>query len=195
VADRFEDMLASLKKAAAALRAAEIPFAVAGGFAVWAQGGFGSEHDVALLVKEADAERALGVLEAEGMRGERPPEGWLVKAYDGDVLIDLIWHPAGLEVTDELLARCPPTTIEAMPVPVLPPADVLVTKLLSLSEHNADFASVLQITRVVREQVDWAGVAERTAESPFGRAFFVLAAGLGLVPGEAADHAEGALGH
>jgi hypothetical protein len=184
VADaEFETLLAALKKAGALLRDAEIPFAVGGGFAVWARGGTGSDHDVDLLVKEDDAERALAVLERAGLRGERPPEGWLLKAYDGDALIDLIFRPAGVPVMDEVLARCLPAEYEAMELPTLPPEDVLVTKLLSLSEHSLDYESVLEIARLLREQVDWATVQERTKHSPFARAFFTMAEGLELVPG------------
>ena len=176
-------MMAALKKAGAALRDADIPFAVGGGFAIWSRGGTASDHDVDLLVKEDDAERALSVLADQGMRCERPPEGWLVKAYEGDVLIDLIYRPAGLDVDDELLARCEPGLFEAMELPVLPPADVLVSKLLSLAEHELDYDGLLELTRLVREQIDWASVRERTAESPFARAFFTMAEGLELVPG------------
>jgi hypothetical protein len=45
------------------------------------------------------------VLAEAGMRPEKPPEEWLWKAWDGDVLIDLIFRPRGLEVTDEVIAR------------------------------------------------------------------------------------------
>ena len=180
--ERFDSMMASLKKAGAALRDADIPFAVGGGFAIWARGGTASDHDVDLLIKEEDAERAMAVLADAGMRGERPPEGWLVKAYDGEVLVDLIYRPAGLEVDDKLLARCEPGDFEAMELPVLPPDDVLVSKLLSLTEHELDYDGVLELTRQVREQVDWASVRARTAESPFARAFFTMAEGLDLVP-------------
>src|SRR5205085_11770380 len=95
-------MLPSLKKAAAALRDADIPFAVGGGFAAWARGGSASDHDVDLMIVESDAERALKTLEAAGMRTGRPPEGWLVKAWDGDVLVDLIYGPSGVSGSEEL---------------------------------------------------------------------------------------------
>jgi hypothetical protein len=42
----FDDLLATLKRAAAALREAEVPFLLGGGLAVWARGGAESEHEV-----------------------------------------------------------------------------------------------------------------------------------------------------
>jgi hypothetical protein len=61
--------------------------------------------------------------------------------------------------------------------------DVVVTKLMALSEHALRYESLLQIARSLREQIDWHDVRERTAESPFARAFFVLLEDLGILPG------------
>jgi hypothetical protein len=41
---------------------------------------------------------------------------------------------------------------------------------------------VLEIARAVREQVDWDEVRSRTADTPFAKAFFVLAEELGIIP-------------
>jgi len=38
-----------------------------------------------------------------------------------------------------------------------------------------------EIARALREQIDWDDVRERSADTPFGRAFFVIAEGLGIV--------------
>jgi hypothetical protein len=56
--------------------------------------------------------------------------------------------------------------------------DILVTKLLALDEHSADYRSLLQIGRALREQIEWTKLHERTSSSPFARAFFTLAEGL-----------------
>jgi hypothetical protein len=52
--------------------------------------------------------------------------------------------------------------------------DVLVQKLLALSEQNPDYSSVLELARSLREQVDWDDVRTRTEESPFAKGFFTL---------------------
>ena len=47
-----------------------------------------------LMVKPEDAGEALNVLVRHGMRPERPPEGWLYKAWDENgVMVDLIFRP------------------------------------------------------------------------------------------------------
>jgi hypothetical protein len=179
--DQFEAIKESLKKAAAALHRAELPFLLGGGLAAWVRGGPGSDHDIDLLVRPEDAERALEILAEEGMRPEKPPENWLYKAWDGDVLIDLIFSPSGDEVTEETFQRAEELEVNAVRMRVAALEDVIATKLLALGEHEADFGPVLEISRAVREQVDWADVRARTESSPFAKAFFTLAEELGIV--------------
>src|ERR671914_477414 len=59
--------------------------------------------------------------------------------------------------------------------------DIFTTKLLSLKEHYLDYEGLLPFARALREQVDWADVRERTSESPFAKAFFVLIEELGIL--------------
>ncbi|NUT92789.1 MAG: hypothetical protein HOY78_12280, partial [Saccharothrix sp.] len=78
-----DQLLRTLTKVAKALREQEIPFALAGGCAVYARGGPATEHDVDILVREEDAKPAVSALVAAGMRAADAPEDWLLKVYDG----------------------------------------------------------------------------------------------------------------
>ncbi len=178
----FDDIVASMKRCVAALREEDIPFLLAGSLAVWAQGGPEKRKDLDFLVKPEDAERALGALEAAGLRPERPPEGWLLKAWDGDIVVDLIFEPRGLDVTDEVIERGRTLHVLAIDVRVMALEDVLHSKLTALDEHSADFSALIGLARAVREQVDWEDVRRRTAESPFARGFFVILEGLDVLP-------------
>jgi hypothetical protein len=177
----FDEIEATLKKAAKALRDADVEFLLGGSLASWARGGPESTHDLDLMVKPADAQRAVDALVAAGMRPEEPPEEWLYKAWDGDVLVDLIHHPKGIEVDDEVMARGDSLAVLSMEMRVMALEDVFVTKLMALSEHALRFEGVLQMARSLREQVDWEHVRSVTASSPFARAFFTMAEGLGIV--------------
>src|SRR5918999_454707 len=103
--ENFPELIEAMKVAAATLRDAEIPFLLGGGLAGWARGGPPTEHDVDLFVKEEDAERALEALVAAGLRPERPPEGWLLKAYHGDTIVDIIFRPSGGPIDDGYFER------------------------------------------------------------------------------------------
>src|SRR5918992_4457808 len=181
----FATIEASLKKAVAALREAEVPFLLGGSLAVWARGGPETRHDLDLVVKEADVERAVEVLAEAGMRPEKPPEEWLWKAWDGDVLIDVIFAPRGLEVTDEVIRRGEQLRVLGITIPVMSIEDVLATKLMALHEHELDYTSLLQIARAVREQIDWPSLRKRTRGSAYALAFFVMCEELGIVSGDA----------
>jgi len=171
-----------LKKAVGVLREAEIPFALAGSMACWALGGPPSRHDVDLAVLHSDADRALEALEKAGFTIERPPEGWLVKAWMDDILVDLIWAPMGLPVTDDVLAAARPVNVDGMPMPALAPTDVLTSRLLALSERHLDFEGLLAMVRGVREQVDWPELRRRTESQPLARSFLYMVGELGLTP-------------
>jgi Uncharacterised nucleotidyltransferase len=175
-----EALAESLKRAASALEAQGVPYLLGGGLGCWARGGPPSSNDIDLMIEPAQAEKALEALAGAGMRTEKPPEQWLFKAWDGEVLIDLIFKPAGLRITAEVLARGEELSVAAMYVCVMALEDILVTKLFALDEHSADYRSLLQIGRALREQIDWSALRERTASSPFARAFFALADGLGI---------------
>ncbi|HLX18801.1 MAG TPA: nucleotidyltransferase [Gaiellaceae bacterium] len=178
----FDELIDAMKDAVSVLQTCEIPFVLGGGLAGWARGGPRSEHDVDLLIREQDAEEALAALEEAGMRTERPPEGWLVKAWHPNgTLVDLIYSPAGGPVTDESIERAPMVEVMALRLRVSSLEDLMTTKLLALSEQEPTFSGVLELARSLREQVDWDEVRARTESSPFARSFFTLIEGLGVI--------------
>jgi hypothetical protein len=189
-------IIETLKRSAAALRDAEVPFALAGSVACWARGGPAPYNDVDFAVREEDGERGLQALVDAGMRPERPPEGWLLKAWDDDVLVDLIWDFSGVPGVDELLARAEELSVQAQPLPVMALDDVMVSKLCSMDEHSLDFAGPLAIARALREQIDWPAVRGRTAHWPYARGFLAMLEALEILepPDAGARAAEPARG-
>src|SRR4051794_1369720 len=178
----FDQIEETLKKATAALRAADVPFLLGGSLASWARGGPQTFKDLDFMIKPEDADRALEALTKAGMRPEKPPEGWLYKAFDGDVMIDLIFRPRGLPMTDEVIERGDAMEVLALPIRVMALEDVIATKLLSLDEHYLDYSGLLAMTRALRELIDWDDVRARTKESPYAKAFFTMVEELGIAP-------------
>jgi len=175
----------TLKKVAATLKAADIPFALGGSFAVYAHGGHSSDHDVDFLLRERDKDQALAELAKVGFRTEQPPEDWLVKVYDEDRMVDLIYRPVESPVTDETLRDTEQISVEAIYMPVLSATQLMVHKLLSYSQHYCDFATGFPVARSLREQIDWERVRRETAKSPYAEAFLILLDRLGVVPAPA----------
>jgi predicted nucleotidyltransferase len=186
----FAEIEHALKRAAAALNRAGVEFLLGGSLASWARGGPETRHDLDLMIRPQDVERSLEALSEAGMRPERPPEEWLVKAWDGDTLVDLIYCPKGLPMDDDVFARGEELSVLGMEIRVMALEDVMATKLMALTEHSLRYEGLLQIARALREQIDWPAVRERTASSPFARAFFTLLEGLEILP-EVTPHRSG----
>ena len=174
LSEDHQPLIATLKRVAFHLKETGIPFCLAGSFAVYARGGESVDHDIDFLVKQEDAERALAALKEVGFRTEVPPEGWLVKAFDDDNLIDLIYAPVQRPVTDETLADTDEIAVSACHMRVLSATELMVHKMLTWSAHYCDFARGLPVARSLREQIDWPRVYKETVHSPYAHAFLVL---------------------
>jgi hypothetical protein len=175
--DDIQDML---KRTAVALKRAEVPFALCGGYAAWARGAPEPEHDADFLVAEADRERAAEALAGAGLTVEHPAEDWLLKVVDGDTFVDVLWRTGGAPVDAGLVARSDVLPVLSVEMPVLRATDVLVTKLLALDEHYCDFSRLLPSARALREQVDWEAVREAVADNDFAVVFLLLLERLGI---------------
>jgi hypothetical protein len=157
-----------------------------GGLAAWARGGPKTEHDVDFMVRRREVEQAVRAFEEAGYETDDPPEGWLRKTWIDGVLIDLIFDTAAGPVTDETIGRADLLEVYALRILVASLEDVMITKLLALTEQAPEYSSVLELARALREQVDWDTVRERTESSPWAKAFFTLVEELGIVDRETA---------
>ena len=180
--ESFTELTNALKVAVATLRDAQVPFLLGGSLATWARGGPEPQNDLDLMVKPQDAEAALQALADAGMRTERPPEEWLFKAWCGDVMIDIIFRPSGLEVDDAVIERADVISVMAVSTPVMALEDVLVTMISALDEHTLDYTRLIAIARSLREQIDWPRLWNRTSGSPYAKALAVLVQELGIAP-------------
>lgn len=176
----FDAIVDALRAAVPVLHQHEIPFLLGGSMAVWAYGGPEPVKDLDLMFRPQDVARAQAVLVAAGFRAEDPPEEWLLKAWHGDVLVDLIFAPRGVPITDEVLARGRDRSLSAVRLRVMALEDVLTSKLLALDEHQLDMGYLLQLVRAIREQVDWEQLRRRTEDWPYAAAFLTLVDRLGI---------------
>ena len=170
----------ALKRSVSALKADRVPFALAGGYALWVRGAPEPAHDVDLAVAEPDVDAAVDSLTAAGFQIERPPEDWLFKAYLDGALVDVLHRMQGVPVDERLISRAEEFEVLGVRLPVLPATEIITSKLQSLSEHYCDFPALLPVVRAVREQLDWAQIAAATTDRPFAEAFLLLVERLGI---------------
>jgi putative nucleotidyltransferase-like protein len=170
-----------LKRTAVALKQADVPFALCGGYAAWARGAPEPEHDADFLVSEEDAARAAQALADAGLQVAEPAEDWLVKVIAERAFVDVLWRTCGRPVGADLIVRAEVLPVLSVQMPVLTATDTVVTKLMALDEHYCDFSRLLPVARALREQVDWAQVAEAVDDNPFAVVFLLLLDRLGIV--------------
>jgi hypothetical protein len=183
-----EPLRSALKRTASALKADGVPFALAGGYALWAHGAPESENDVDFAVSETDTERAAAVLAAAGFEVVRPPEDWLFKAVLDGVTVDVLHRIVGEPVTAELLDRSTEKDLLGVRIPVLPATDLVSSKLRAMTEHYCDVGALLPHVRAVREQIDWERLRREVEDNDFAAAFLFLADRLGIIEGPRPSH-------
>jgi hypothetical protein len=170
-----------LKRTAVALKQADVPFALCGGYAAWVRGAPEPDHDADFLVPSAEAERAAAALADAGLPVVDPAEDWLVKVVTDGAFIDVLWRTCGEPVEKDLIDRAEVVSVLSVHMPVLQATDIVVTKLMALDEHYCDFGRLLPVARALREQVDWAAVGTGVAGNDFAVVFLHLLERLGIV--------------
>lgn len=170
-----------LKRTAVALKQAEVPFALCGGYAAWVRGAPEPDHDADFLVPAAEAERAAAALAEAGLPVVNPAEDWLVKVVIEGAFVDVLWRTCGFPVESDLVERAETLPVLSVHMPVLAATDIMTTKLMALDEHYCDFGRLFPVARAMREQVDWHRVRTDVASNDFAAVFLLLLERLGIV--------------
>ncbi len=172
----------ALKVVAVALKESEVPFALAGGYALWARGAPEPHHDVDFVVAEEDGQRVAELLADRGLEVVDPPEDWLFKVFVNGAMVDLLFRASGEPVRRDYLADCDEMEVESVLMPVLGATQLLTAKLNALDERACDVGRIIPAARAVREQVDWARVAADVAGNDFAEVTLILLERLDVVP-------------
>ncbi|MEU6805426.1 nucleotidyltransferase family protein [Streptomyces neyagawaensis] len=189
--DRTQAILEAAKEVASLLKAGGHSFALTGGVAVYAHGGPGTlQHDVDFCVLPEDIDAVTVTLESAGLAVVQPPEDWLLKTRSHGQEVDLIFRPARVPVSRELLDRAEVLSVQSVWMPVLSATDLLIGRLLSFSEHYCDFGSALPIARTLREKIDWARVRRECGAVPMPAAFLYLLERLHVIEPEETGHGD-----
>jgi hypothetical protein len=188
LAEERENLREALKSVAVALKRSGFPFALIGGYAVWARGGPEPDHDVDFMVAADDAGEVAEALAEAGLCVVQPPEDWLFKVYTGapdqseSAMVDIIFRDAGHPATREVVQEADEFEVLSVQMPVLSATELMVHKLAALDEHWCDFGRLLPVARALREQVDWKRVRLESSENDFAVAFLFLAERLRIAP-------------
>lgn len=145
--------------ALAALKNAEIPFVVAGAYALHVYTGIYREtKDLDLFLKREDLDRALEELAHVGFRTRILDPIWIAKAYASDeYFADLIFNSGnGAAPVDDLwIDRAHAGVIHGLPILVAPPEEVIWSKAFVCERERFDSADINHLILARGKQMDW----------------------------------------
>ena len=150
-----------------AMNAHELPYAVAGAFALQKYTGISRiTKDLDLFMKAEDIPAALEYLRQLGFRCETLDPVWLSKAHRGDYFVDLIsgMSNAVIVVDDSWMQRTLPAMIAGVPSRIISVEDLLGSKLFVVRRERFDGADIAHIIFRTQGKLDWKHVLDLAGE-------------------------------
>jgi hypothetical protein len=151
--------------------AQRIPFALGGGMAVGVYTGTPRKSkDLDLYVVPSDRERLIGILTGCGLEDyhSRLPydRGWIYRGNQGEVIVDAIWSMANrrANVDNGWLTRGPVTHVFGHEVRLVPPEELMWSKLYVLQRDRCDWPDILNLLYAIGSDLDWDHLVRRVAE-------------------------------
>lgn len=141
------------------LKNAEIPFVVAGAYALHQYTGiYRDTKDLDVFLRREDVERAMEAMAAVGFQTSMLDPIWIAKAYaSDDYFADLIFSSGNgvAEVDDLWIARAHAGVIHGLPILVAPPEEIIWSKAFVCERERFDGADVNHIILARGKQMDW----------------------------------------
>ena len=161
-----ESYLRTLDEVNAALQAWGRPYCFMGGLASTIYGRDRLTHDLDVFVPSDLADGALEVLAANGFDVERSDAGWIFKAAKRGLMVDVIFEASdGTTLDEELARRVRVEEYAGRRLPLMPPEDLLLTKISAFREDTArQWFDCLGI--IEHAELDWAYLTKRALPKP-----------------------------
>jgi hypothetical protein len=140
----------------------QVPFALGGGLAVGVYTGKGRyTKDLDLYILPEQREWAINVVSQCGLQDyyETKPydRNWIYRAHDGDVIVDSIWAMANRRAEVDLgwLERGPEIDMFGQKFRVIPPEELIWSKLYVLQRDRCDWPDILNLISATGSSLDW----------------------------------------
>ncbi len=172
-------------------QARALRFALGGGFAVSAYTSFWrSTKDIDIYVLPSDRDAMIAVLTDAGLDDyyDQLPydREWIYRGRHNGAIVDVIWEMANhhAKVDEAWLTRGPEVEVDGLRLRVLPPEELIWSKLHILQRDRCDWPDALNLIYVAGEDLDWDYLLDRVADGARLMAG-VLSAFIWLCPGRA----------
>jgi len=166
-----EEQWSVFQKVVRKARARGIEFAFGGAFALATYTGkWRDTKDMDLYVMPQDRDRMKAVMDEVGLTDYFPVKdydrSWIYRAHAGDVIVDTIWAMANhrTDVDRDWLTRGPLVAFGSERVRVVPPEELIWSKLYVMQRDRCDWPDVLNILQAIGPQLDWPRLMRRLAD-------------------------------
>jgi hypothetical protein len=146
------------RRALGALRAAQIPFAVGGAYALGVHSGIHREtKDLDIFTVPRRAREVLALFSSLGFPSQLVARHWLGKVTWEDAVIDIIFgFRNGISQVDETwLDHAPEAPLFEMSVPIVAIEEMIWSKAFVMERHRYDGADILHLLRAGSATMDW----------------------------------------
>jgi hypothetical protein len=140
------------------LARSRIPFLVSGTYAVGCYTGVTRPtKDVDVFARPGDSMKVLSFFRDQGFTVEVVDERWLGRVLRGERFMDVIWNmpTVGVPVSDAWFESAPLVEIYGVPVRLVPPTELVWSKIFVQDRHRYDGADIAHLFLKVHEQIDW----------------------------------------
>ncbi len=146
------------RSALEALNKANIPYAIAGAFALHEHSGIWRDtKDLDVVLEAGCVPEAFDQLQQLGFTTFIEDPVWLAKAYRGEFFVDIITAlgNAVLRVDRSWIDRATPITLFDVPCHVLAAEEVIASKLFISRRERFDGADIAHLIHARAEKLDW----------------------------------------
>jgi hypothetical protein len=155
------------KRALEAVNAANLPYVVAGAYAIYEHTGiYRKTKDLDLFFEPSSVVAAAQVLRDAGFTTRLEDSHWLAKATLGDYFVDLIYGMGnGVALIDEgWVKHSRPGILAACPVRIAPPEELIWHRLFISERHRHDMSDIVHLILSSGETLDWERLVARVGE-------------------------------
>jgi hypothetical protein len=152
------------KRALEALNAANVPFVVAGAYAIYEHTGiYRKTKDLDLFFQPEAVVPAARALRQAGFVTRLEDEHWLAKATHGEYFVDLIYGMGnGMAFIDEgWIEHSKPGILAAMPVRIAPAEELIWHRLFISERHRHDMSDIVHLILCLGDSLDWKRLVDR----------------------------------
>lgn len=162
-----DDERAIYRRALEAINAANVPYVVAGAYAIYEHTGiYRKTKDLDLFFEPSSVLSAARALRDAGFVTRLEDSHWLAKATIGEHFVDLIYGMGNgvALIDDDWIRYSRPGILAACPVRIAPPEELIWHRLFISERHRHDMSDIVHLMLCCGDALDWERLVTRVGE-------------------------------